>query len=101
MTTTIQTKHIQSNQNCCAADGISAATFEAIDSDLLSAATGGSDALKQLGKNMQSTGEVAMAVGAVGTVTPAAGTGAPEAAAAAGGATWLLGKGVSALGTLF
>jgi hypothetical protein len=58
--------------------------------------------LQRWGKNMQTGGEYAMAAGAVGTAVPALGeTGIPEGVAAGGGASWLLGKGVEAVGGLF
>jgi hypothetical protein len=62
----------------------------------------GPNFLQRWGKNMQTGGEYVMAGGAVGSAVPALGeTGIPEAVAAGGGASWLLGKGVSAVGNLF
>ena len=91
MTMTIQFEHIAS-----------------IDSSILSAVTGGKGGgkqpnfLQQWGKNMQTGGEYAMAAGTVGTAVPVLGeTGIPEGVAAGGGAAWLLGKGVEAVGGLF
>lgn len=102
------------------------ASFESIDSSLLSAVSGGQGGgrpqphaqpkqpqkqpqqaqqpnfLQRWGKNMQTGGEYAMAAGAVGTAVPGLGeTGIPEGVAAGGGASWLLGKGVEGLGSLF
>jgi len=78
--------------------------LESIDACLLSDVIGGKgpNFLQRWGENMQKGGEYAMAAGAVGTVVPVLGeTGIPEGVAAGGGASWLLGKGVSALGGLF
>jgi hypothetical protein len=85
-------------------------TFETIDSNLLAAVGGGEgqpandnpNFLQRWGRNMQSGGEYAMAAGAVGTVVPGLGeTGIPEGVAAGGGASWLLGKGIEGVGSLF
>jgi len=109
MTTTIQLEHIQSNQHTSATvgfgiAGIPGGHLEPIDFSLLSDITGGKgpNFLQRWGQNMQSGGEYAMAAGAVGTVVPVLGeTGIPEGVAAGGGAAWLLGKGVEAVGGLF
>jgi hypothetical protein len=96
MTTMIQFAHVQDSQFS------SAGSFETIDACLLSGIAGGNDTTDRLGDKMETTGEYAMAAGAIGTVIPVVGeTGVPEALAAAGGATWLLGKGVKAVGKLF
>ena len=103
MTTTIQTEHIQDNQHS-SATGISGARLEPIDAGVLSAVIGGkgSSSVKQFGKDMQSKGEFVGVAGAVASAVPVLGeTGIPEAVAATGGTTWLLGKGVEALGGLF
>lgn len=91
MNTMIQNEHIQS-----------------IDLSLLSSVSGGKDKekkenfLQRWGENMTKGGEYALAAGAVGTAVPVLGeTGIPEGVAAGGGASWLLGKGVKALGGLF
>jgi hypothetical protein len=83
--------------------------FESIDLCLLSDVTGGEgqandnpNFLQRWGRNMQSGGEYAMAAGAVGTVVPGLGeTGIPEGVAAGGGASWLIGKGIEGVGSLF
>jgi len=78
-----------------------------IDLSLLSAVSGGKkekkeNFLQRWGENMTKGGEYALAAGAVGTAVPVLGeTGIPEGVAAGGGASWLLGKGVKALGGLF
>jgi hypothetical protein len=73
--------------------------FETIDSDTLSLVGGGKNFLQRWGENMVKGGEAALAVGAVGTVIPVVGeTGIPEGIAAGGGASWLLGKGIKAIG---
>lgn len=101
MTTTIEIENIQSNQNTTATSGAYDA-FASIDVSLLSAVAGGSNWLQTLGGKMSSAGEVAAAAGGVGTLIPGLGeTLAPEAVAGAGGATWLLGKGLSWVGGLF
>lgn len=86
--------------------------FDSIDLCLLSNVTGGEgqgqpqqpqpNFLQRWGKNMQTGGEYAMAAGAVGTAVPGLGeTGIPEGVAAGGGASWLLGKGIEGVGSLF
>jgi hypothetical protein len=79
--------------------------FESIDLGLLSEVGGGQgqpNFLQRWGQNMQTGGEYAMAAGAVGTAIPGLGeTGIPEGVAAGGGASWLLGKGVEAVGGWF
>ena len=94
MTTMIQNEH---------ANG-----FESIDLSALSGITGGKGSekkpnfLQRWGENMTKGGEYALAAGAVGTAVPVLGeTGIPEGVAAGGGASWLIGKGVKALGGLF
>jgi hypothetical protein len=88
-----------------------------IDACLLSAVTGGvgpkpaapapkpaagPNFVQRWGQNMQKGGEYAMAAGAVGTAIPVLGeTGIPEGVAAGGGASWLIGKGMEAVGGLF
>jgi hypothetical protein len=58
--------------------------------------------MQRWGRNMQTGGEYAMAAGAVGTAVPVLGeTGIPEGVAAGGGASWLLGKGIEGVGSLF
>jgi hypothetical protein len=58
--------------------------------------------MQRWGRNMQTGGEYLMATGAVGTVVPVVGeTGIPEAVAAGGGASWLIGKGIEGIGSLF
>lgn len=58
--------------------------------------------MQRWGRNMQTGGEYAMAAGAVGTAVPVLGeTGIPEGVAAGGGASWLLGKGIEGIGSLF
>jgi hypothetical protein len=99
MTMSIQIEHIQRSTT-----GIPGAHFESIDSCLLSVVIGGKgpNFLQRWGENMQKGGEYALATGAVGTAIPGLGeTGIPEGVAAGGGASWLLGKGVKALGGLF
>src|SRR5690349_15407941 len=99
-------------------------SFESIDTNLLTAVFGGAGApqqpaqrpqpqppqpqqpqpnfLQRWGRNMQTGGEYAMAAGAVGTAVPVLGeTGIPEGVAAGGGASWLIGKGLEGLGSLF
>jgi hypothetical protein len=81
--------------------------FESIDLSQLSDVTGGAgndnpNFLQRWGRNMQTGGEAAMAAGAVGTVVPGLGeTGIPEGVAAGGGASWLIGKGIEGIGSLF
>ena len=105
MTTKIQIEHIQSNHHFIAAagSGLPGAYLASIDSCVLSGVTGGKENfLQRWGDNMVKGGEYAMATGAVGTVVPGLGeTGIPEGVAAGGGASWLIGKGVKALGGLF
>ena len=80
-------------------------TFASIDSCQLSDVIGGANPpnfLQRWGQNMQTGGEAAMAAGAVGTVVPGLGeTGIPEGVAAGGGASWLIGKGLEGVGSLF
>lgn len=96
-----------------------ALSFDSIDFDLLATVTGGApqgqqqpqpqpqqqpqpNFLQRWGRNMQTGGEYAMAAGAVGTAIPVLGeTGIPEGVAAGGGASWLLGKGIEGVGSLF
>jgi hypothetical protein len=96
-----------------------ALSFDSIDFDLLATVTGGApqqpaqpqqpqqqqpqpNFLQRWGRNMQTGGEYAMAAGAVGTAVPGLGeTGIPEGVAAGGGASWLLGKGIEGVGSLF
>jgi hypothetical protein len=97
-----------------------ALSFDSIDFDLLATVTGGApqgqpqpqpqpqpqqpqpNFLQRWGQNMQKGGEYAMAAGAVGTVVPGLGeTGIPEGVAAGGGASWLIGKGIEGVGSLF
>ena len=79
--------------------------FETIDSSQLFDVTGGANPpnfMQRWGQNMQTGGEYAMAAGAVGTAVPGLGeTGIPEGVAAGGGASWLLGKGIEGIGSLF
>ena len=53
--------------------------------------------LKNMGGKLQGAGEVEAAVGGVGTAVAPESV-VPEAVAATGGATWLLGKGMSTVG---
>lgn len=105
MTTKIQIEHIQGNPHFVATTGfgLPGVYLEPIDSCLLSGVIGGKENfLQRWGDNMVKGGEYAMAAGAVGTVVPGLGeTGIPEGVAAGGGASWLVGKGVKALGGLF
>ena len=95
-----------------------ALSFDSIDFDLLATVTGGApqqpaqpqqpqqqqqpNFLQRWGRNMQTGGEYAMAAGAVGTAIPVLGeTGIPEGVAAGGGASWLIGKGIEGVGSLF
>lgn len=79
--------------------------FETIDLSLLADVAGGENPpnfMQRWGRNMQTGGEYAMAAGAVGTAVPGLGeTGIPEGVAAGGGASWLLGKGIEGVGSLF
>lgn len=101
MLTTFQLDHVQ--------DSSATSQLESIDSGLLSDVTGGEgqpaqnpNFLQRWGQNMQTGGEYAMAAGAVGTAVPGLGeTGIPEGVAAGGGASWLLGKGIEGVGSLF
>jgi hypothetical protein len=97
MNTMIQIEHIQNTQT--------SAQLETIDLSTLSSISGGKkkeNFLQRWGENMTKGGEYALAAGAVGTAVPVLGeTGIPEGVAAGGGASWLLGKGVKALGGLF
>jgi hypothetical protein len=99
-----------------------ASSFDSIDGCLLSGVLGGQgpaqprpqqqqpqqpaqpqpNFMQRWGRNMQTGGEYAMAAGAVGTAVPVLGeTGIPEGVAAGGGASWLLGKGIEGVGSLF
>lgn len=87
--------------------------FESIDATALFGVLGGQgqpqqpqqpqpNFMQRWGRNMQTGGEYAMAAGAVGTAVPVLGeTGIPEGVAAGGGASWLLGKGIEGIGSLF
>jgi hypothetical protein len=79
--------------------------FESIDLGMMAGVTGAGDNpnfMQRWGRNMQRGGEYAMAAGAAGTVIPVLGeTGIPEGVAAGGGASWLLGKGIEGIGSLF
>jgi hypothetical protein len=113
MTTTIQITRIQYNPNFVATADAPGVRFEAIDFALLSAVAGGKAAakaqpaaghsgsnwLQSLGSKLQSAGEIYGAAAAVSV--PFAEVGVPEALAAAGGTSWLVGKGLSWVGHFF
>jgi hypothetical protein len=116
------TAHNKENQmlNATSLAFATASSFDSIDGCLLASVIGGQgqqqparpqqqqpaqpqpNFMQRWGRNMQTGGEYAMAAGAVGTAVPVLGeTGIPEGVAAGGGASWLLGKGIEGVGSLF